>query len=36
MTMFIGRIGPMTLAYALGNRREQSLYRYPEGKIMIG
>ncbi|EJW18567.1 TrkH family potassium uptake protein [Paenibacillus alvei] len=35
-TMFIGRIGPMTLAYALGNRKEQSLYRYPEGKIMIG
>ncbi|MCM3340873.1 TrkH family potassium uptake protein [Paenibacillus sp. MER TA 81-3] len=36
MTMFIGRIGPMTLAYALGNRKEQSLFRYPEGKIMIG
>ncbi|MCR8844600.1 TrkH family potassium uptake protein [Paenibacillus sp. SC116] len=34
--MFIGRLGPMTLAYALGTRREQSLYRYPEGKIMIG
>ncbi|UHA75551.1 TrkH family potassium uptake protein [Paenibacillus sp. 481] len=35
-TMFIGRLGPMTLAYALANRKEPMLYRYPEGKIMIG
>ncbi|MCG7408184.1 TrkH family potassium uptake protein [Paenibacillus sp. ACRRX] len=34
--MFIGRLGPLTLAYALNRRKPQSLYRYPEGKIMIG
>lgn len=34
--MFIGRLGPLTLAYALGPRPEKELYRHPEGKIMIG
>jgi trk system potassium uptake protein TrkH len=34
--MFIGRSGPLTLAYALGPRTEKELYRHPEGKIMIG
>ncbi|OGX68299.1 MAG: Trk family potassium uptake protein [Paenibacillus sp. RIFOXYA1_FULL_44_5] len=36
LTMFIGRLGPITLAYALWNRGEKELYRHPEGKIMIG
>lgn len=36
LTMFAGRLGPLTLAYALGPRTEKELYRYPEGKITIG
>lgn len=35
-TMFVGRLGPLTLAYALGPRTEKELYRHPEGKITIG
>lgn len=34
--MFAGRLGPLTLAYALGPRKERELFRYPEGKITIG
>lgn len=34
--MFIGRLGPITLAYALGPKKEKELFRYPEGKITIG
>jgi trk system potassium uptake protein TrkH len=36
LVMFIGRSGPLTLAYALGPKTEKELLRYPEGKIMIG
>ncbi|MBC8079780.1 MAG: Trk family potassium uptake protein [Gorillibacterium sp.] len=36
MMMFIGRLGPLTLAYALQPKPEKELYRYPEGKITIG
>lgn len=36
LSMFIGRVGLLTLAYALGNKKERELYRYPEGKIIIG
>lgn len=36
LTMFAGRLGPLTLAYALGPKAEKELYRYPEGKITIG
>ncbi|MFD1956163.1 TrkH family potassium uptake protein [Paenibacillus thailandensis] len=35
-TMFAGRLGPLTLAYALGPKTEKELFRYPEGKITIG
>jgi len=35
-TMFIGRIGPLTIAYALRPRKEKKLYRHPEGRIIIG
>ncbi|MDF2815102.1 MAG: potassium uptake protein TrkH family [Paenibacillus sp.] len=35
-TMFAGRLGPITLAYAVGPRVEKELYRHPEGKIIIG
>ncbi|NIK78506.1 trk system potassium uptake protein TrkH [Paenibacillus castaneae] len=36
VTMFAGRLGLLTLAYALGPRTEKELYRHPEGKITIG
>lgn len=36
LMMFVGRLGPLTLAYALGSKNEKELYRYPEGKIIIG
>jgi trk system potassium uptake protein TrkH len=35
-TMFAGRLGPVTLAYALQPKVEKELYRHPEGKIIIG
>jgi trk system potassium uptake protein TrkH len=34
--MFVGRLGPVTLAYALAPKPEKELYRYPEGKVTIG
>lgn len=36
LMMFIGRLGPLTMAYALGPKAEKELYRHPEGKMMIG
>lgn len=36
LTMFIGRLGPLTLAFSLTPTKDKELYRYPEGKIMIG
>ncbi|MBP1991996.1 TrkH family potassium uptake protein [Paenibacillus eucommiae] len=36
ITMFAGRLGPITLAYALQPKKEKELYKYPEGKITIG
>jgi trk system potassium uptake protein TrkH len=36
LMMFAGRLGPLTLAYALQPKPEKDLYRYPEGKITIG
>lgn len=34
--MFIGRLGPLTLTYALGPKQGRVLYRNAEGKIIIG
>ncbi|NMO95876.1 TrkH family potassium uptake protein [Paenibacillus lemnae] len=34
--MFLGRLGPLTLAYALNRRGHKELYRHPEGRIIIG
>ncbi|MGF9913599.1 TrkH family potassium uptake protein [Paenibacillus ehimensis] len=34
--MFIGRVGLVTLAFALQPNPKKELYRYPEGKIIIG
>lgn len=36
--MFFGRLGPLTIVLAIGNRRNnyKKLIRYPEGKIIVG
>jgi trk system potassium uptake protein TrkH len=36
LLMFMGRIGPLTLAFALASRRTPSRVRYPEGRVLIG
>ena len=36
LTMLVGRIGPLTLALAIGGRKISELYEYPEERIMIG
>jgi trk system potassium uptake protein TrkH len=35
-TMFAGRVGPLTLAFAIARKRKMDHYRYPVGKVMIG
>ncbi|WP_066061638.1 TrkH family potassium uptake protein [Neobacillus soli] len=35
-TMFAGRVGPLTIAFAVTMRRKPDSFRYPKGKIMIG
>ncbi|MBY0009705.1 TrkH family potassium uptake protein [Paenibacillus typhae] len=34
--MFVGRTGPLTLAYAIKPKKNKELFRYPEGNITIG
>ena len=36
VTMFTGRLGPLTIAFALAQRRQKEYFRYPKGKITIG
>jgi trk system potassium uptake protein TrkH len=36
ITMFLGRVGPLTLGFALAYKRKQPKIHYPIGKIMIG
>jgi len=36
VTMFIGRIGPLTMALAVALQQEKIAFSYPEEKIMIG
>ncbi|AOR23973.1 TrkH family potassium uptake protein [Clostridium taeniosporum] len=36
ITMYCGRVGPLTVILALLNRKKKKGYRYPEGKILIG
>ncbi len=36
LTMFAGRVGPVTLALALALRSKKAAIQYPEGKITIG
>ncbi|WP_409305018.1 TrkH family potassium uptake protein [Peribacillus sp. SCS-155] len=35
-TMFMGRLGPLTVAFAVSARRKPDPYKHPKGKIMIG
>ncbi|MBM4414128.1 MAG: Trk family potassium uptake protein [Chloroflexi bacterium] len=35
-TMFVGRVGPLTLFLALMLRSKEPLYRYPEESVLIG
>jgi len=36
LSMFIGRVGTLTVAFALGGRALKSHFKYPEGHTMIG
>jgi len=36
LTMFVGRVGPLTLALAVAIKEDKFLYKYPEEKIMVG
>jgi trk system potassium uptake protein TrkH len=37
LMMFVGRVGPLTLAIALAHRAStRAKIRYPEGKVLIG
>lgn len=36
LTMFAGRVGPLTMAFAFGNKKKHSKLRYSEGNIMVG
>lgn len=36
LLMIAGRVGPMTLAVALGRRQRRARIRYPEGRLSIG
>ncbi|MDQ0208834.1 TrkH family potassium uptake protein [Alkalicoccobacillus murimartini] len=36
ITMFIGRLGPLTLAYALAKKSRKSKLGYPEDHVLIG
>jgi len=34
--MFFGRLGPLTITYALAQRRKKALFTLPEEKVMVG
>lgn len=36
LTMFIGRLGPLTLGFAISKRRKKEAFLHPKGNIMIG
>lgn len=36
VTMYIGRLGPLTLAFALAQKTVKQKHRYPEDKLLIG
>jgi Trk-type K+ transport system membrane component len=36
VAMFVGRVGTLTVAFAVGGRTSQSHFKYPEGHTMVG
>jgi len=36
VTMFFGRLGPLTIAMALATRGPKEQFRYPEEKLLVG
>ena len=36
LMMFLGRVGPLTVAVALAGRRQPTRVTYPEGRVLIG
>ncbi len=36
LTMFVGRLGPLTLALAFAERKRNGVYHFPKEKIMVG
>jgi len=34
--MYVGRLGPLTAAYALQRRHQQTRYRFAEGMVRLG
>ena len=36
VTMFLGRVGPLTLVLALGQREHPQVVKYPEEKLIVG
>ena len=36
LTMFVGRLGPLTLGFAITKRQRKEAFRHPKGNIMIG
>ncbi|HDP81243.1 MAG TPA: hypothetical protein ENN21_10425 [Spirochaetes bacterium] len=36
LLMFAGRVGPLSLGLAIGKKRKEARYSYPEGRISIG
>ena len=36
VTMFVGRIGPLTIALSLGQRQQRAIYRYSQERVRIG
>lgn len=36
ITMFVGRVGPLTLALAVAMQKEAVIYKYPEERVMVG
>ncbi len=36
ISMYIGRVGPLTVLFAIIKRNKKKGYKYPEGKILIG
>ncbi len=36
LTMYLGRLGPLTVAFAMAGRKRKTLLHYPEEKISVG